>query len=232
MSGTTESKTETRAITTSTRSRLFKLTLGMWGCYFVAKVALYWMGLIGIHAWANLAFAAFILIPVRHALGRRVKQLVAIMLAVALLYYDSWLPAIGRVWSQASVVSDFSATYLLELAGRFISFPVVAMLVAISPLYWLMSRWIRLDGVVIAVLLALPLIALFQSFTPRTIEQQEQYTDEESDWYAQPAPPNEPALAESATSAVQGTQSPQTKHPMPSALSVKLKPSVLSGAKQ
>lgn len=189
-------------------SHIGKVTLGIWGFYFVAKLALYWLELIGFHTWANLAFAAFILIPVNHVLGNRAKQLATVLLAVALLYYDSWLPAIGRVLSQATLVSGFGIAYLVELAGRFISLPVVAILIVAGVLYWLASRWIRLDAVVIAVMLGMPIMVYFKSPDPHTVILHQQFTDDETDWYAessQPASPHQTATANQPLTAGQNT---------------------------
>lgn len=169
-------------------SRFAGVALESWSFYFIAKLVLFWMGLIGFHTWVNLAFAVFILIPVRHVLGRRVKLSVTVLLAVALLYYDSWLPSIGRVLSQASLISGFSAAYLLELAGRFISLPVVAMLVAAWGLYWFVSRWLRMDTVVILTMIAMPVMILFQDPKTSVSAQQQLAVGEEPDWYAHSAP--------------------------------------------
>ena len=80
-----------------------------------------------------------------------------------LLYYDSWLPRASRVISQAGLLSNFSAGYLMELAGRFVSAPVVAMLAVAGIAFFVVARFVRTDVFVVAALLAL---ALFQA-TPR-----------------------------------------------------------------
>jgi hypothetical protein len=81
------------------------------GLYFIAKIVCS-MELTGFHPLENIAFAAFILLPVKH---RWVVGLKAILsLAVVLLYYDSWLPPIGRVVAQASLLSSFSLPYRLN----------------------------------------------------------------------------------------------------------------------
>ena len=177
------------------KSRLANISMGMWGFYFIAKLALYWKELIGFHTLANIAFAAFILFPIKHALWKRIKLAATVLAAIALLYYDSWLPPIGRVLSQASLVSNFSAAYLIELAGRFISPPVVALLVAAGALYWLVSRWVRLDVLVITVIAAAaPMAAFFKSPAPQTAEQSRQFAQfEQTDQSGQPAMPAQPA---------------------------------------
>lgn len=178
MSRSTEPATDTGSAVASAPdllSRLDKATLGIWGFYFTAKLALYGVQLIGFHAWANLAFVVFILIPVEHAHGRRLKQAATVLLAIVLLYYDSWLPPIGRVLSQASLLSGFSSSYLLELAGRFISLPIIAMLIAAGTLYWLISRWIRMEVMVIIAIVVMTMVANFDA--PHRAAPLQQLTD-------------------------------------------------------
>lgn len=131
-----------------------RFSMGIWGYYFIAKLGMSLVGLIGFHAWENLVFAAFILLPASSRILFRAKNILAGLVALALLYYDSWLPPVSRLISQASLLSDFSFAYLLELSGRFISLPVVGSLFAAGFLYWLVSRRVRLGVVVIACMLA------------------------------------------------------------------------------
>lgn len=131
------------------------IRLGAWSFYFLAKILLYWRELIGFHPLENIAFAAFLLMPVRSRTGRWLRNAAAVPLALTLLYYDSWLPPIDRVLSQATLLSNFSFGYLLELSGRFISWPVVAMLVIGWVGYRIAARYLRTGVAVMAALLAL-----------------------------------------------------------------------------
>lgn len=155
---------------------LAAVSLGAWSFYFLAKLLLFWRELIGFHPWENLAFAAFILLPVKSRLGRGVKNISALLIAVILLYYDSWLPAIGRVVSQASQLSGFSLNYLIELIGRFIHLPTVAMLVIAWAVYWLVSRRIRVGVMVVS---GMAVMAIFQNPAPRPVMQTAQ-TDKQA----------------------------------------------------
>src|SRR5512146_1532611 len=121
-----ENKVNPESNPTSPRATVF---LGGWNFYFLVKFLLFWREVIGFHPLENLAFAAFLLIPVESRFWRKVKQVTAVPLAIALLYYDSWLPSIGRAVSQASLLSSFGASYLMELAGRFVNVTLLAMLV-------------------------------------------------------------------------------------------------------
>jgi len=129
--------------------------LGAWNYYFLAKLVLFWKGSIGFHPLENLAFAAFLLVPLRSAAWRRVRGWIAVPVGLALLYYDSWLPRITRALSQASLVSTFSLNYLVELIGRLIHWPTVAMLVLAWAIYRIVALRVRVGVLVVGTLVVL-----------------------------------------------------------------------------
>ncbi len=132
--------------------------LGRWNYYFVLKLLLYWRGLIDFDALPNLAFFTLLALPVPAGWSRSrraVRLVLALPAAVVLLYHDSFLPPIARLFSQAGVMADFTFGYLVELLGRFISLPVVALLAGAMLLLALARRFIRVGVVVLTALLAL-----------------------------------------------------------------------------
>ena len=124
------------------------VSLGKWNFYFLVKFLLFWKEVIGFHPLENLAFAAFLLFPVASRRWLKVKQVLAVLLAVALLYHDSWLPSIGRAFAQVSLLSSFDASYLLELTGRFVNLTLLAMLVIAWVVFRLIAPWVRLGVLV------------------------------------------------------------------------------------
>lgn len=134
------------------------ITLGIWGYYFAAKLTLLWMNLISFHPLENLALAVFILFSSASQHLRRIKNTLIAVSALALLYYDSWLPPIARVIDRAPSLADFKLIYLLELTTRFISLPVIAILLGVCLVYWIVSHRLRSGALVIASLAALSLI--------------------------------------------------------------------------
>jgi cellulose synthase operon protein YhjU len=116
---------------------------------------LYWVELISFHPLPNLVFAAFILIPARSRAWQRAKNVITSLVAVVLLYNDSWLPPVTRLIAQASLLSGFGFSYLLELLARFVSFGVIAALCASWVIYLLVSRWLRAGVLVIACMLVI-----------------------------------------------------------------------------
>ncbi|MDX8379617.1 MAG: cellulose biosynthesis protein BcsG [Gallionella sp.] len=130
-----------------------KYLLGVWGYYFVAKLVLFGLGLIAFHGFVNLIFAVFVLLPLADETMRKIRFLFAVIFSVGLLYYDSWLPSLGVVMSQASMISGFSFGYILDLITRFINLSVLAMLAAVWFVYWLALRKINMTVSVMVALL-------------------------------------------------------------------------------
>ncbi len=136
-------------------SNLDYMGLGAWNYYFLAKLFLFWQHYIDFHALENLAFAAFLLAPIRSSTGRHLRQAMAFPTAIALLYYDSWLPPVTRVLDQAGNMGGFNLTYLLELAGRFIDIKVIAVLILIWAAIRILSLYLRIGTLVTATLISM-----------------------------------------------------------------------------
>ena len=132
--------------------------LGGWNYYFVLKLLFFWRGLIDFDALPNLALFIVLAIPLPprwpHYLPA-LRRAVALPVALTLLYHDSFLPPIARLFSQAGLISDFSLGYMIELVGRFISLPVLALMATAFVLLVLARRFIRVGVVVLTILLAL-----------------------------------------------------------------------------
>jgi len=61
--------------------------LGWWNAYFIAKLGLFALGLIGFHLVENLVFA-MVLFAMADARVRRFRPWLGVPVAIALLYYD------------------------------------------------------------------------------------------------------------------------------------------------
>src|ERR1700740_2752910 len=95
--------------------------MGWWSAYFLAKLVLYALGYMDFNPWLNLALAIFTALPPQNWRQRFAKNLIAVPLGILLLYHDSWLPPVGQALAQAGKLRTFTTPYLLELAGRLIS---------------------------------------------------------------------------------------------------------------
>ncbi|TAJ81517.1 MAG: cellulose biosynthesis protein BcsG [Gallionellaceae bacterium] len=140
--------------------------MGLWNYYFITKLFLYLGNYIDFHVWVNLAFATFLAIPIpkTHVHSKRLslsRQVIAVPAGIALLYYDTWLPPITRIFTQSSQLGGFSTTYLMELIGRFINPMVVAGLVLLYVICFFVQKKFRLSSFVFLFML-MPLISTVQ----------------------------------------------------------------------
>jgi cellulose synthase operon protein YhjU len=129
-----------------------------WSAYFLAKLLLYSLGYIDFHVWENAAFAAFTALTPKNSRQRFARNLIAVPVAVVLLYHDSWLPPIAQVLAQAPKLRAFSAGYLWELAGRFLSLKLLAELAAMLVLYALARRKLRMSTLVFLGIIAVVVV--------------------------------------------------------------------------
>ncbi|KQO00108.1 MULTISPECIES: cellulose biosynthesis protein BcsG [Stenotrophomonas] len=138
-----------------------------WNLYFLSKVILAWMGALDLHILPNLLLLAVLLVPLPWRRARIARTVVAIPVAVALYYQDTWWPPFERLLAQPGVL-DFSASYWMELLGRFINWQMVALLALLVFGYLLLKPWLRVTtlsvlGMLGMAAMALPLPAGLQS---------------------------------------------------------------------
>jgi cellulose synthase operon protein YhjU len=132
--------------------------MGVWSLYFLAKLGLYWGQFIGLHWAYNLLFAATLAWPLAQRRWRLLRHLLAVPVAVALLYHDSYLPPLERLWSQRGVLASFSTDYALELASRFVSVPVLVGLAGAVLAYVLLHGRLRFATLALLGLVTVPLL--------------------------------------------------------------------------
>lgn len=123
--------------------------LGVWNLYFLVKFALFYYGVIGFDLLANAALAAFFAITYLNPLFNKVKHWLGGVIAIVLLYKDSWLPPISRLTKQAGNVQDFSFGYFIELIARVINIDMLLALFVITVCFWYTSQWIRFTTVTV-----------------------------------------------------------------------------------
>src|SRR5699024_6061951 len=117
--------------------------LGLWTLYFLRKGAPFWAGSINFHPLETVVFAAVLLIPLPPLGFHRGRNLTALPVAVALFYYDTWLPPFARLLAQPDVL-EFSPTYLLELVSRFVNWELIGAGLVFIVVYSYVAPWLRL----------------------------------------------------------------------------------------
>ncbi len=134
-----------------------EINLGVWNVYFIFKLILFINGGIEFNFLQNLAFIAFLFLPTRNKFLNVTKQLSAISVGVYLFYSDSYLPPFSRLLAQTEQLSNFSTSYLIELATRFVSVNFVLTLFIISVFYFMFHKIIRISVLVTGAVLYLQL---------------------------------------------------------------------------
>lgn len=142
--------------------------LGFYNYYFLFKFFLLWEGYLNFHPLDNLAFAAFLLFPIKSFTVRKVRQVIAALIGFALLWHDTWLPGPGSIIHQGDQVAQFSWSYLLELVERFINWKMVEAGFVLLVGWMFFSLWLRITTFVMLGLLWLAVQPAFQPFFTRS----------------------------------------------------------------
>lgn len=140
-----------------------------WNLYFLLKVALFYRGYLGFHWALNLALGAALAWPLTQGRWRRLRNVLAVPAALALLYHDSFLPPPARVLSQAQALLGFSADYWWELLQRVWSPALAGAMVAIVFAYSLLARRIRFATLALAGILSVPIVSHLSADPAETI---------------------------------------------------------------
>jgi cellulose synthase operon protein YhjU len=139
--------------------------MGVWSFYFLAKFYLYFRGYIQFDFILNLLFMIFLLIPVPPSWRSRkpwaaVKQILAVILGMLLLWHDSWLPplwgSISFLWHGGMPQKEYVYRFILG----FFSLREVAVLLVILAVVLMIRKRVRLTPVVMLLILIIALQGL------------------------------------------------------------------------
>jgi cellulose synthase operon protein YhjU len=130
-----------------------------WSLYFFAKFALYFNHAIKFNWYLNLLLAIFVTFSFRQPRWRIAQQSIAVVAAIALLYYESSLPPPARLLAELARMSSYSFDYLMELLSRFINLWYVIIFAVMVALYVLLANRLRFSSFVFVGILCIPLLA-------------------------------------------------------------------------
>lgn len=134
--------------------------MSYWSFYFLAKVALHYGGYLELHWIPNLLLALALLLPRPSGRGLRLlRNAAAVVAAVALLYYDSYLPSLERLLALRHGLAAFSWDYMAELLGRLWNGQAVLAFVVLLAVYGLLAQRIRFATFALGGILSVPLAA-------------------------------------------------------------------------
>ncbi|MDB5991591.1 MAG: hypothetical protein JWQ10_2994, partial [Herbaspirillum sp.] len=131
--------------------------MGSWNLYFLLKLFLYAKGIV-VPLWiANLLFIVVLAYPIKRRWLRMVRSLIAVLVAMPLIYYESNLPPFMRVFEQFDSLKGFTPAYMQELLARFLPAKVILIGLAALLAYSVLNRWIRISSFLLIAFLATPL---------------------------------------------------------------------------
>jgi len=131
--------------------------MGSWNLYFLLKFFLYVKGVVQPIWGVNLLFIIALAIPIGPRWIRVIRNLVALVVAIPLLYYESSLPPFQHALEQIHGIAGFTPSYLLELLQRFVPTHLIMIGLAAVLAYYVLNRWIRISAIVLMIFLAIPL---------------------------------------------------------------------------
>jgi len=168
--------------TTAAASPDNSMSLRWWNVYFILKIILILQNIVKLSLLYNLAFIVFLLFPIHNKKLRILREIIAVGIAISLLYYDSYLPPVNNLLSQANQLANFEFSYLLELLGRFISFDFLLLVAIVCFVFYLANKIFRVTTFVILTLLYLSLPTISPTKLNLTVAASEvkQTTDQET----------------------------------------------------
>ncbi len=132
-----------------------ELNLGLWNIYFIITLALFLNQNIQINFLYNFALILFLSIPTKNTYKHIIKQIVATFSSSYILYDESYLPPINHLISQLREISQFNASYLWELSGRFVSIDILLIVFISSMAYFTFHNILKISTWVITIIVIL-----------------------------------------------------------------------------
>lgn len=136
----------------------------LWNFYFLFKIYLFLTGTINLDIQMNLLLLLFILLPVGSKMLRNpvfivCRTLVGLIMALILLWNDSWLPSIPDAVSLIQEHGMPSSEYILSFIKGGVSMSVVIYCAALLLVSYLLSSHKRLSIVMMAVIITVVPVA-------------------------------------------------------------------------
>jgi cellulose synthase operon protein YhjU len=151
--------------------------LGIWNVYFILKFALASFGYLNLDILYNALLLVFLLIPLDNRRLHVLREAVAVVAGLALVYSESWLPGIDSFLSNKNAIAGFSLTYVLQFLLDFINFKMIGWGVLVLVLYFLLRRYVRISFFTIAyflVMIAMPFVDSFGTAEQTTVAAEEE----------------------------------------------------------
>ena len=130
-----------------------------WNLYFIFKLYLYAAGHLQPVWTANIALALALAVtsPISSRLLRALRNVVALALAVPLIYHEAIVPPFSRIVEEFKGLEAFTLGYWFELLQRFVPLTLLAGAAIFVAVYLIANRWLRVATLVLIALVVWPL---------------------------------------------------------------------------
>ncbi|KAA8735414.1 cellulose biosynthesis protein BcsG [Acinetobacter qingfengensis] len=143
--------------------------LSVWGGYFLLKLILVMNEKLNFHVWENLLFAIILLLPIAQKKLKRIFNIIAFFIAIALFWYDSWLPGPASVFAHFSSLTDFSFEYIVSWLAKIVNWFQVLIIVILFYVWSILSISKRLSITMTIVVFLGFFFYLISDYLPKNI---------------------------------------------------------------
>ncbi|MEO6986289.1 MAG: cellulose biosynthesis protein BcsG [Paralcaligenes sp.] len=130
--------------------------MASWNLYFLLKLFLYFKGNLAPLWGANILFILILILPIERRWIRAIRLLLALSVAIPLLYYESFLPPFSHALEQLRGIMSFDSSYMRELAERFVPVRLLWTGALAIAIYYMLNRWIRFTSLVLIAFISIP----------------------------------------------------------------------------
>ena len=156
---------------TAPRSPFVLQGLGWFNVFFAAEFLLAAGDWISLNLAANALLIAALLVPLKRRAIARLRAALCAIATAGLLYAESWLPGWESLAANTKNILGFSGDYLLELAGDFVNWPMVAWGLVLIAAYAFLRNWLRVSVFTVLYFVAGILVpTAWQTFHPAEAE--------------------------------------------------------------
>ncbi len=134
--------------------------MAIWGFYFVVKIILNYKGVLRLDIPWNIAFACFLLLPLpkwldKHTSVRWTRGLLNVVLAVLLLWHDSWLPPLMDAIALVKQQGLPQREYILNFLSRYYDDKMITSAAGLFLACYIVNRFVYLVPVTIVAMLVI-----------------------------------------------------------------------------
>lgn len=138
--------------------------LVLWDFYFLLKFYLFFTGSIKLDTFLNLIFLVFIIIPapekfLSHRTFRYSRNILNIVFALLILWYESWLPPLLGAWAFLNEQGMPSYVYIYSFIRGFFSMSLIIVSIVLLVISFFVKKYkLATTAVLVILIITVPLI--------------------------------------------------------------------------